>query len=1379
MSKTAPRRAEKFSLDRYVDQIKHVLELERGEEQSEDLTRLTKIPPRELEERGLCLTKLVIDDISTGFFGRTLVTFKRAETGEPLPPHSFSVRDVVKLKALGVAPGTDLKDAFHTGVVYSVRPDSISVAFDPGQILQQTGGTSVSAATAAELDVSEVIAGADLSAQRVIYKTSNEVTYRAYDKALDELVKAMGRPDHPARPVLSVLFEEAEAEFLKDELVWQPVVPLNEAQREAIGKCLASTSVSLIHGPPGTGKTTAVAELIAQFVARGLRVLACAPSNIAADNLVERLQTSYRSVPVPIPRHEAEMETKAGKDSQRSRVSLNCVRLGHPARLLPSILERSLDSLVRHSNAAEVQSALRQDASKLRYQLLQRGGKSALDKNERRAAQRELKHIQRDLANLERDAAQNVLSHANVIVSTLTGASSSKLNDIVFDVIVIDEAAQALEVACLIPILKGRKLVLAGDHLQLPPTVQSNEAAAQGLACTLFERLLRRQTTRPETHGGDDDMNADEDEKQVDSAIGTDAKDDSKGDESKSLQGSKPRQAKLARVPSWLPRTHWSIAEHATTLLVEQYRMNEIIMRWSSDALYQGKLKAHPSVAFRLLTDYIPSEKSGFGAQQRSGAKLKTGKQADSASVQSDKSPVPVNPTTQAPWIFVDTAEADDCFEDDVAHGADTALPGGESRSNRGEAELVAAYVRDAIDGFKMAAVDVAVITPYTAQVKLLRELLHPLLEKGLEVGTVDGFQGREKDLIVISMVRSNETGEVGFLADDRRMNVAVTRARRQVVIFGNSTTISTSPFLEGLVDYSNLHGSYRSAYAYRYMEYDGLDETANDASSTAKAPSQPKKSKAPVKPPGNASAKQKKKDQHLAEQPKLADAPQPPKLALASTQPEAVAPSEPAAPTESGQVPENAETENVEVREGPEGLAQEGALPVEEGPEPVIEEHPDTSDENKLLNDVTTTAAEMPANDVAETNTSPAIWLESSLPLISPPSAPVSDEVHKYPQGPLLEGQIGAGWAVEVHWGKHRFVVPAVEDWRGILRQRLLNEPAPATSAWDLGILHKMIEATTGIPATGQKLMSKGRFVKTNADLANLPNPPSSPLPFVVLLGNAPANAAPSDPLLKRLADPKHPLNHWGKSPEASVSEPKTSPEAKSVTEKDVSTEAKSVSQSALTATKSTSKEEPSLTSRLEQLRAQSKARDEEARRLRAAQEHKRLEKSDEALREIERKRSEAWAQATSKVVTDDEDELETLESIEGMVATLRLGKCFVPGCKAKMHMQEQQCKHCRRFFCTKHISAFDHGCGREEKKFQRERAFEKAAKERSLFVAGGSTYAGNAVKPEKPLTKEEIQKRIAKLRATGALGQSRKPSQEGKKDDKNDGKDQKGKRR
>jgi predicted DNA helicase len=367
---------------------------------------------------------------------------------------------------------------------------------------------------------------------------------------------------------------------------------------------------------------------------------------------------------------------------------------------LPALQAHTLDVQVDEHADARLARKFAKDA----FALFRQAGKWTRAKPEpgaRQAQRQEARELLAEARRLESLAVERVLGAADVVCSTTTALDSEVIGQRSFDLAVLDEACQTTEPGCWIPLLRCARVVLAGDHCQLPPTVLSAEAVDQGFGISLLERLV-------EFYG---------------SAV--------------------------------------------TRRLAVQYRMHEAIMGFSSQEFYEGELQADAAVAGHLLRD-------------RPGVRPDL--------------------LTETPVLFIDTAGA----------GFDEQLePDGESRLNPEEAGLVARKVRTLLE-LGVTAPDLAVIAPYAAQVRLLRERL-PLAD--LEIDSVDGFQGREKEAVIVSLVRSNREGEIGFLADVRRMNVALTRARRFLLVVGDSATLGGHPFYQRLFSYFESIGAYRSVW--------------------------------------------------------------------------------------------------------------------------------------------------------------------------------------------------------------------------------------------------------------------------------------------------------------------------------------------------------------------------------------------------------------------------------------------------------------------------------------------------------------------------------------------------------------------------------------
>jgi superfamily I DNA and/or RNA helicase len=443
-------------------------------------------------------------------------------------------------------------------------------------------------------------------------------------------------------------------------------VRLNAEQRAALDLADRAEDLALVHGPPGTGKTTVLVEIVRRAVARGEKVLAAAPSNLAVDNLVERLAAA----------------------------GLACVRVGHPARVLPAVLAHTLEAQVDAHEGARIARDLVEEAIALRRDARKRKQRRGPGRfSESRGKERDARALLAEARALEARAEAEVLDGADVVLATLTSLDGPALAGRRFALAVLDEATQAVEPAAFLALLRAERAVLAGDHLQLPPTVLSAQAQAGGLGVSLFERLVA-------LHG-----------------------------------------------------------DAAKVTLAEQHRMNAKIMAYPSEALYAGALRAHPAVADRAIDD--------------------------------------------APLEVIDTSGRG--FEEETPEGSD-------SKQNAGEAALVAAEV-EALLGRGVPPGEIAVISPYDAQVQRLRQLLAAHLDAGLEVDTVDGFQGREKDAVVVSLVRANAAGDVGFLADVRRMNVALTRARMKLVVVGDGATIARHAFYARFLEHAERSGAWRSAW--------------------------------------------------------------------------------------------------------------------------------------------------------------------------------------------------------------------------------------------------------------------------------------------------------------------------------------------------------------------------------------------------------------------------------------------------------------------------------------------------------------------------------------------------------------------------------------
>lgn len=479
----------------------------------------------------------------------------------------------------------------------------------------------------------------------------DETSYRTMLDALDRVIRGKGNRLTYLRDLFYTNMEPQRYSFEDVHLPW-----LNAAQQSAVNEVLRAKDVAVVHGPPGTGKTTTLVEAICECLRRENQVLVCAQSNMAADWISEKLVD--RGVPV--------------------------LRIGNPTRVNDKMLSFTYERQFEAHPDYEQLWALRRAMRELRAHR-KRGDHSFHQKIER---------LKSRSTELEMRIQQQLFGEARVIACTLVGSANRLLEGMKFGTLFIDEAAQALEAACWIPIRRATRVVFAGDHCQLPPTVKSFEALKGGLGVTLMERICKQ----------------------------------------------KPQ---------------------VVTLLKVQYRMNEDIMRFSSEWFYGGKMESAPDVKNRSVLDY------------------------------------------DIPMLWINTADMS-CREEFV----------GESygRINKMEGKLTLAALQlyfDKIGRERILSerIDVGIISPYRAQVQYLRQMIKqdPYFKPYrslISVNTVDGFQGQERDVILISLVRANDDGQIGFLSDLRRMNVAITRARMKLIILGDAPTMTRHPFYRKLYDY-------------------------------------------------------------------------------------------------------------------------------------------------------------------------------------------------------------------------------------------------------------------------------------------------------------------------------------------------------------------------------------------------------------------------------------------------------------------------------------------------------------------------------------------------------------------------------------------------
>ena len=652
--------------NKYIGHFTELVELEREEQMRRHEEEMRRLSGREREERGRAFLMMKGKSQDLGLGGKHMVKFKKQTAGTTLPESEVEVGDLVLISK------TSLWDEDNPlGTVAEKTSYTITIAFDnapPGFVYRK-----------------------DLRIDLFV----NDITFQRMIEALTQFKRLpRWRKDK--------LLGNTAPEFTQVDKIEFFNTKLNKSQQEAVIRSLAARDFFLIHGPPGTGKTITCVEVIAQLIKRGNKILTAADSNVAVDNLVERLD----------------------------RIGVNVVRIGHPARIIPALRRRSLDYLVQDEPNYRKAQEFRERAYELkedmkRYimpemrwrrglsdeeiMLLASEGATTrgipLKKIEGMKKWLDLKHeldrLFGDARELEERAIRRIIKAAAVICTTNSTAGSEILKGEKFDFAVIDEATQSTEPSALIAVLKAKRFIMAGDHKQLPPTVLNEEAACRSFTKSLFERLL-------------------------------------------ALHGDKIR-----------------------VMLDVQYRMNEEIAEFPNREFYDGKLKADEQVKRRTLRDILPE------------------------SVDEDSEDV-------KPFLFIDTCDE---LEERVRKGST-------SRENPGEAKLVK-DVAERLLNRGIRPEDIAVISPYDDQVAQIKRMLHV---EGLEIKTVDGFQGREKEVVIVSFVRSNKSGTIGFLKDLRRLNVSITRAKRKLVLIGDSNTLESEGCYRRLVALAKESGAYKRA---------------------------------------------------------------------------------------------------------------------------------------------------------------------------------------------------------------------------------------------------------------------------------------------------------------------------------------------------------------------------------------------------------------------------------------------------------------------------------------------------------------------------------------------------------------------------------------
>lgn len=634
----------------HIQHLQNLLRLEQKEEKEQFLNRIGKFNVKERALQGISWYPLSINDWYYDKGERLVIEVERMSNLDKA--HDFNTGRLVSFfsNKEGVS-----EEAQTTGTILSMRGNQAKIVLraDSFEDWMKTGKL-----------------GLDL-----LY---DETSFKEMEHAL----KVLSIADEPRLQSLVDIIYGNKASSMHERPVFE-LKSLNPHQNTALQNCLAQEDVAIIHGPPGTGKTTTVIGLVAQLLKQHSQILVTAPSNNAVDLLVEKL----------------------------SEKGINVLRIGNPARINQHIQERSLSwKVTQHTDFSLIKKMKKQSQEFRNMAGKYKRNFGPTEREQRKSLFDEAWKLQKDAQQIEDYITSDLIENAQVIACTLVGAGMHLIRDRRYPVCVIDEASQALEPASWIPITKSRKVIMAGDHKQLPPTVKSYEAEKQGLAVSLFEKCIEK-------------LDVD-------------------------------------------------------VMLTEQYRMNEAIMQFSSEQFYQGNLQANTGVA-----------KHSLGLDD-------------------------------APIIeFVDTAG---CGFDEEHEKTRSKHVG--SLFNFHEAHILWKHFYELMQSLQEAQkpiedFSIGLISPYKGQVEHLKKQLtdFPFPQQNISINTVDGFQGQERDIVYISLVRSNDRNDIGFLKDYRRMNVALTRARKKLVVVGDSATVGNDSFYNAMLEYIESNGAYKTAWEYLY----------------------------------------------------------------------------------------------------------------------------------------------------------------------------------------------------------------------------------------------------------------------------------------------------------------------------------------------------------------------------------------------------------------------------------------------------------------------------------------------------------------------------------------------------------------------------------
>lgn len=624
----------------YFTSLLEALQEEQKEEEQFYIQEIEKLSLQERKNKGILWYPVIL---KTEDFYQTegiLVTFEKTTT--ELYPHSFQVGQLANIILPNQKPNSPI-----VGTVTRITDNNITLHFDTDELPDEVYENKLG-----------------------IQQYYDEQNYIKIKKAIEKVIQA---PQNSDLAHLRDILIQSKTPLPYLDISYLALPELNPSQNTAVQRALGCQDIHLIHGPPGTGKTTTLVHLISQLTKTEKQILVTASSNAAVDNLAERL-------------------IKKG---------IHVLRIGHPARINETLHHALIDHQIQNHTEFKLAKNMLKEADTLRKHALKYKRNFGIkEREQRQILLKEAKNLKQEALKIEKYIKNTLIDQAQIICTTLIGCYHPDIAQKTYTTAILDEATQAIEPATWIPISQAKRIILAGDHHQLPPTVKSVQASKMGLQTTLFEKIHK-------------------------------------------------------------------IYPHHSSLLTVQYRMNEQIAAFSNQVFYQNQLENEPHVAHQTLEKEVSES----------------------------------YPIKNKPILFIDTAG---CGYEEILDEQSKSL------YNPQEANLLQKIYTQLLENIK-TTISIGILSPYHAQVQYLKNQISPCMHT--EIDTIDSFQGREKEVIFISLVRSNDRQEIGFLSDIRRMNVALTRAKKHLVVIGDSATITSNPFYKDFVEYVTKIDAYQSAW--------------------------------------------------------------------------------------------------------------------------------------------------------------------------------------------------------------------------------------------------------------------------------------------------------------------------------------------------------------------------------------------------------------------------------------------------------------------------------------------------------------------------------------------------------------------------------------